>query len=193
MPVGNRKQGPRWSTSSAPPAPRPAAAPQSAPRPSAPEYSASEKLGSHPALVIGCLTDLVGELSLKSDDLRRLWGRQEIHEKTIGHNHFNNPFVGPIALEYESLTISGSAGQTLSICRAEPGSADQLALTLLAAMAAREPEIDDVGVEGVGKPADRGRGSRDGGAWSGQTSRGLITPSAVAARCSFEMKQRQST
>ena len=90
------------------------------------------------------LTDLVGELSLKSDDFRRLWGRQEVREKTIGHKHFNNPFVGPIALEYESLTINGSAGQTLSVYRAEPGSTDEQALTLLAAMAARGAEIDEV-------------------------------------------------
>ena len=95
------------------------------------------------------LTDLIGELSLKSDDFRRLWGRQEVREKTIGHKHFNNPFVGPIALEYESLTINGSSGQTLSVYRAEPGSPDEQALTLLAAMAARGVEIDEEGANAV--------------------------------------------
>ena len=91
------------------------------------------------------LTDLVGELSLKSNDFRQLWRRQEIREKTIGHKHFNNPFVGPIALEYESLTINGSAGQTLSVYRAEPGSSDEQALTFLAAMTAKGVDIEKAG------------------------------------------------
>ena len=85
------------------------------------------------------LTDLIGELSLKSEQFGRLWGRHEVREKTIGYKHFNNPFVGPIALQYESLSINGSAGQTLSVYHADPGSADAQALALLATMAARQP------------------------------------------------------
>jgi transcriptional regulator with XRE-family HTH domain len=82
------------------------------------------------------LTDLVGELSLKSEDFRRLWARHDVRTKRGGRKRFRNPLVGEIALTYESLQISGTDGQTLVVYSAAAGSADEQALALLAAIAA---------------------------------------------------------
>lgn len=82
------------------------------------------------------LTDLVGELSLKSEDFRRFWARQEVRAKQPGSKRFTNPLVGPIALEYEAFTVTGLEGQTLIVYHAEPGTPDAQALTLLAAIVA---------------------------------------------------------
>jgi transcriptional regulator with XRE-family HTH domain len=81
----------------------------------------------------GTLTDLVSELLLASEDFRRIWERHEVREKTIGAKRFDHPVVGPIALEYQSLTISGSEGQSLSIYSARPGGHDEETLARLIA------------------------------------------------------------
>ena len=86
------------------------------------------------------LTDLVGELSLKSPEFRTLWARHDVRDRTSGTKRYNNPLVGEITLHYESLTVTGATGQTLMIFTAEPGSTDEQSLRLLAALPAREPE-----------------------------------------------------
>ena len=82
---------------------------------------------------------LIEELTGGSEHFRELWERHELRRKTIGHKHFNNPFVGPISLDYESLTVNGGDGQTLSVYHAEPGSPDERALERLAQVAASIP------------------------------------------------------
>jgi transcriptional regulator with XRE-family HTH domain len=80
-------------------------------------------------------TDLVGELSLKSDAFRRLWARQHVHAKSFGRKRFANPLVGELTLDWDALEVRASAGQLLLTYSAEPGSADERALTLLATLA----------------------------------------------------------
>ena len=78
------------------------------------------------------LTELVGELSLKSPEFRRLWARQDVRNKTTGRKLYNNPLVGELTLGYDTLEISGADGQLLVVYSAEPGSRDEQALQLLA-------------------------------------------------------------
>jgi transcriptional regulator with XRE-family HTH domain len=84
------------------------------------------------------LTEIVGELSLKSDEFRRMWARHDVRERATGRKRYNNPFVGPIALGYESFAVNGHPGQTLFVFHAEPGSRDQQSLALLAGIANNE-------------------------------------------------------
>ena len=42
------------------------------------------------------LTELVGELSLKSPEFRRLWARQDVRNKTTGRKRYHNPLVGEL-------------------------------------------------------------------------------------------------
>jgi transcriptional regulator with XRE-family HTH domain len=84
------------------------------------------------------LIDLVGELSLKSEHFRRLWARHDVRAKTDGVKRLIHPLVGELTVTYETFTVNGAAGQQLVVYHAEPGSATERALNLLATIAAGE-------------------------------------------------------
>jgi len=95
------------------------------------------------------LTELVGELSLKSPEFRRLWARQDVRNKTTGRKLYNNPLVGELTLGYDTLEISGADGQLLVVYSAEPGSRDEQALRLLATLVHDDREDRAVGLAGL--------------------------------------------
>ncbi|MEV0563783.1 helix-turn-helix transcriptional regulator [Dactylosporangium sp. NPDC049742] len=80
------------------------------------------------------LTDLVGELSLKSEDFRRLWARHDVAAKTAGTKRFVHPMVGELTLSFETFTVNGAPGQQLLVYHAEPASPSAQALRLLTTM-----------------------------------------------------------
>jgi transcriptional regulator with XRE-family HTH domain len=82
------------------------------------------------------LTELVGELSLKSEEFRRLWARHDVREKTHGVKRYTHPLVGELTLQYESFALPASPGQLLVVYHAEPGSPSEQALALLSSVAA---------------------------------------------------------
>jgi transcriptional regulator with XRE-family HTH domain len=83
------------------------------------------------------LNELVGELSVRSDQFRRLWARHDIRGRISGgRRHMHHPQVGELELHYENLQISGTDGQTLIIYHADPGSRTEQALARLATLAA---------------------------------------------------------
>ncbi|TDE11479.1 helix-turn-helix transcriptional regulator [Jiangella asiatica] len=86
------------------------------------------------------LTELVGELSLKSDDFRRLWARHDVRPKTAGVKRFVHPMVGELTLSYETLAIASAPGQLLVVYHAEPGSPSERALALLGSATASAAE-----------------------------------------------------
>jgi transcriptional regulator with XRE-family HTH domain len=88
------------------------------------------------------LTELVGELSLKSETFRRLWARHDVREKASGTKRFVHPVVGELALEYESFAIGGAPGQILVAYHAEPGGRDERALRLLESVAAERVQSE---------------------------------------------------
>jgi transcriptional regulator with XRE-family HTH domain len=61
------------------------------------------------------LTDLVGELSLKSDLFRRLWARHDVREKASGSKRVVHPMVGEIVLDYETLRVNDAPEQALAL------------------------------------------------------------------------------
>jgi transcriptional regulator with XRE-family HTH domain len=85
------------------------------------------------------LTDLVGELSLKSERFRKLWARHDVKDKADGIKSYMHPLVGPLELRYETFSINGADGQMLAVYHAEPGSPSAQALALLSSMAASPP------------------------------------------------------
>lgn len=77
---------------------------------------------------------LVGDLSIKSPEFRRLWARNRVHERSVGTKQYHHPLVGDITITYQALTPGDDPDQTLMIYDTEPGSASAHALQLLAAM-----------------------------------------------------------
>jgi transcriptional regulator with XRE-family HTH domain len=79
------------------------------------------------------LTDLIGELSTRSDEFRVRWGAHNVKFHLTGSKRFHHPLVGDLTLNFEALEIAADPGQRLNIYFAEPGSPSHHALNLLAA------------------------------------------------------------
>ncbi|MFI6008535.1 helix-turn-helix transcriptional regulator [Streptomyces sp. NPDC051243] len=77
------------------------------------------------------LRDLVGELSLKSEDFRRLWADHQVKACMYGVKRVRHPIAGLLTLPYESLTLPESPEQTLVVYTPEPGSETAERLRLL--------------------------------------------------------------
>ncbi|MBF6218386.1 helix-turn-helix domain-containing protein [Nocardia abscessus] len=86
------------------------------------------------------LTELVGELSLKSEEFRQLWARHDVRAKTGGVKHFRNPMVGDLTLSYETFSVNGAPGQILIAYHPEPGSPSERSLALLGSLIADDTE-----------------------------------------------------
>jgi MmyB-like transcription regulator ligand binding domain len=83
------------------------------------------------------LTDLIGELSLKSADFRRRWARHDVKPHVgTGVHHMQHPQVGELELHYDKFHVAGADRQMLTVYQAEPGSHSEQALRLLATIAA---------------------------------------------------------
>lgn len=90
------------------------------------------------------LTELVGELSLKSPEFRNLWARHDVRGKAHEAKSFNHHQVGELTLTYDSFTVDSATDQQLIVYQAEPGSASQQALALLGTVAADLPALPTV-------------------------------------------------
>ena len=84
------------------------------------------------------LTDLVGELSTRSEEFRTRWAAHNVRLHYTGRKHFRHPVVGDLHLMYEALDLSADAGLSLLVYTAEPGSPTGDALRLLASWAATQ-------------------------------------------------------
>ncbi|GGN37482.1 helix-turn-helix transcriptional regulator [Streptomyces fuscichromogenes] len=74
---------------------------------------------------------LIGELSLKSADFRRLWADHEVKECAYGTKRIQHPVAGLLTLPYETLTVPADPDQTIVAYTPEPGSETAERLTLL--------------------------------------------------------------
>ncbi|MBD0695312.1 helix-turn-helix domain-containing protein [Streptomyces sp. CBMA123] len=94
------------------------------------------------------LASLVGELSVKSEDFRRLWATYRIKDKAHGTKRLRHPVVGPLSLQYETLRPAGDTDQVLVAYHAEPGSGSAESLRLLASWDATERRAESGGQTG---------------------------------------------
>ncbi|SFW65492.1 helix-turn-helix domain-containing protein [Amycolatopsis australiensis] len=85
------------------------------------------------------LARLVGELSLASEQFRKLWAEHAVREKAQGWKLIVNPVVGDLRLRYQTLRLPDDPDQGMVIYHAEPGSATERALGLLASWVAEAP------------------------------------------------------
>jgi transcriptional regulator with XRE-family HTH domain len=82
------------------------------------------------------LQDLVGELSTLSADFAELWAAHDVRIHGAGTKRFHHPEVGELTLAFEELQVTADDGLALYVYSAEPGSASEEKLRLLASLAA---------------------------------------------------------
>ena len=86
------------------------------------------------------LTDLVGELSTRSEEFRIRWAAHNVRLHRTGSKHFRHPAVGDLQLSFDALELPGEPGLTLTAYSADPDTPDADNLALLASWAATHIE-----------------------------------------------------
>jgi transcriptional regulator with XRE-family HTH domain len=93
------------------------------------------------------LSDLVGELSTRSEEFRTLWAAHNVRQHYTGLKHFHHPVVGDLHLMFDGLDLPADPGLSLLVYTAEPGSATEDALRLLASWAATLEQAEQAAAE----------------------------------------------
>jgi transcriptional regulator with XRE-family HTH domain len=88
------------------------------------------------------LTDLIGELSTRSDEFGVRWAAHDVKFHRTGTKRFHHPLVGDLTLNFEALELAADPGQRLNIYTAEPGSPSYDALNLLASWITTPTDAD---------------------------------------------------
>jgi transcriptional regulator with XRE-family HTH domain len=78
------------------------------------------------------LSDLVGELSTRSELFRTLWAAHNVRTHDTGIKHIHHPLGGELNLTFESMELVADPGLTMFVYTAEPGSKTEQSLNLLA-------------------------------------------------------------
>jgi hypothetical protein len=88
------------------------------------------------------LSDLVGELSTRSEEFRVYWASHDVRFHASGVKRFHHPVVGELTLNYERLELAADSGLAIMTYTAEPGSKSEQALRLLGSWAATSDRTD---------------------------------------------------
>jgi transcriptional regulator with XRE-family HTH domain len=88
------------------------------------------------------LTDLVGELSTRSDPFRTRWAAHDVRLHRTGVKHLHHPVIGDLHLSYEVMELAADPGLSLIAFTADAGSPDDDALKLLTSWAATHDPAD---------------------------------------------------
>jgi transcriptional regulator with XRE-family HTH domain len=86
------------------------------------------------------LSNLIGELSTRSESFRQLWAAHNVRFHRTGLKRFHHPVVGDLALAFEALDLTAD-GLRITAYTAEPGTASADALNLLASWAATTDQV----------------------------------------------------
>ncbi|MFF8910292.1 helix-turn-helix domain-containing protein [Streptomyces olivaceoviridis] len=81
------------------------------------------------------LTDLIGELTTRSEEFARRWARHDVRIHRSGVKRLHHPLVGDLALPYEAMDLPADPGLRLNFYSPEPDSPEREALGLLASWA----------------------------------------------------------
>ena len=84
------------------------------------------------------LTDLVGELSTRSEEFRTRWAAHNVNLHRTGNKVVHHPVVGRLELMFDTLELPADPGLTMLVYTAEPGSESADALRLLASWSATD-------------------------------------------------------
>ena len=98
------------------------------------------------------LSDLIGELSTRSETFRNRWAAHNVVLHRAGAKQFHHPVVGDLSLAYEVMELSADTGLTLTAYSPEPGSPSADGIALLASWAATQDQSHQ---QATAHPEDR--------------------------------------
>ncbi|MFJ4029371.1 helix-turn-helix transcriptional regulator [Paenarthrobacter sp. NPDC089989] len=90
------------------------------------------------------IAELVGELSMRSEEFRTLWAAHNVRRHRSGMKNFHHSVVGALELTYQQLELDEDTGLHVTVYPAVPGSSSEEALKLLASWAATENVVEKV-------------------------------------------------
>jgi transcriptional regulator with XRE-family HTH domain len=93
------------------------------------------------------LTDLIGELSTRSEEFRTRWAAHDVRLHRTGMKHFRHPVIGELHLTFEVMELVADEGLSLVAYGAEPGTASEDGLRLLASWSATHDQ--DAGTDAI--------------------------------------------
>ena len=93
------------------------------------------------------LTELVGQLSVRSPEFRVRWAAHDVDYYRSGTQPFHHPLVGDLTLDYDALELPSDPGLSIIAYTAEPGSPSRQALDLLASWTATPDQAPAVTAE----------------------------------------------
>ena len=86
------------------------------------------------------LTDLIGELTTRSDAFRQRWSEHQVRFHTTGIKRIHHPLVGDLELTYEGLDLPDQPGWSLYTYTSAAGSATEERLALLGSLSVTRPD-----------------------------------------------------
>jgi transcriptional regulator with XRE-family HTH domain len=84
------------------------------------------------------LSDLIGQLSTRSEEFRVRWASHDVRSHRAGAKRLRHPVVGEMDLTFEVLELTADEDLSILAYSAEPGTASAEALDLLGSWAATE-------------------------------------------------------
>jgi transcriptional regulator with XRE-family HTH domain len=93
------------------------------------------------------LSDLVGLLSTRSEEFRRLWAQHDVYVHRTGMKTLHHPLVGDMSLSFEVFELPADPGLTLATYSAEPGSESEARLRELAEWGATRERLTTASAE----------------------------------------------
>ncbi|WP_076260776.1 helix-turn-helix domain-containing protein [Intrasporangium flavum] len=85
------------------------------------------------------VTDLIGELSTRSEEFRTWWASHNVRLHRTSIKQMHHPVIGDLELTGEALELPGDTGLTIITYTVEPLSASAEALSFLASWATADP------------------------------------------------------
>lgn len=88
------------------------------------------------------LAELVGELSMRSEEFRTRWAAHDVRRHYAGRKQFQHPVVGLLELTFQAIELDQDPGHSITVYPAVPGSPSDEGLRLLASWAATEGVVE---------------------------------------------------
>lgn len=96
------------------------------------------------------LSNLIGELSTRSDAFRVMWGSHDVHVFRDSTKRLNHPLVGELELDQETMSLPDASGLSVVVYSAPPKTAAEDGLKLLASWSATTRQEQDA--QSMGNP-----------------------------------------